>query len=178
MKILQTTEQVDARIDEMAQEIIDRYSATKPLFICLLKGAVPFTAKLMDAITRHSPDFYPEVEYMHVSAYGEDREAGTAQVYSGVETAKIAGRDIMVLDDCLDQGITYTRTKQYLLDSGAISVQLIVLADKAVERTDVETPTLTGFNTPDVWLVGMGMDDANTAPEAERWAGYIGDVSV
>lgn len=178
MKILYTTEQVSTRIDEIAQEIVTTYRDNKPLFVCLLKGAVPFTSKLMTSITQIDSAFHPEIEYMRVSAYGDDREAGAARVYGGVDTAKVTGRDVIVLDDCLDKGVTYTQTKQYLLDNGARSVGLIVLADKNVERPSVDTPLLAGFQTPDVWLVGMGMDDAATASEAERWAGYIGDVSA
>lgn len=178
MNILYSAEQVDARINQIAQEIIKTYGDDKPLFVCLLKGAVPFASKLMAAITIQAPDFYPEVEYMHVSAYGEDRTAGAAQLYSGVNVFKITGRDIIVLDDCLDQGVTYSHTKQYLLESGAGSVGLVVLANKDVTRPGVEAPLIAGFNTPNVWLVGMGMDDANTAPEAERWASYIGDASA
>ena len=178
MKILYKPEQVNARIDEIARELVDRYPDNKPLFICLLKGAVPFTAKLLDAITRLAPEFYPEVEYMHVSAYGEAREASSAKLYSGVGAAQVADRAVVVLDDCLDRGLTYTEAKKHLLSQGATSVELVVLADKDVPGRVAESPSIAGFTTPNVWLVGMGMDDANTAPEAERWAGYIGDVSV
>lgn len=56
-------------------------------------------------------------------------------------------------------------------------VSYYVLIDKDVIRDSIDAPLLVGFTAPDVWLVGMGLDDAATAPEAERWAGYIGDVS-
>ena len=177
MKILYTSEQVQARIEQMAKDVIDRFHDNKPLFVCLLKGAVPFTAQLMSAITRQDSGFHPEVVYMHASAYGTDQTPGDVSVYSSVDTSVITNRSIIVLDDCLDKGITFTTMKQLLLDSGAASVGLIVLIDKDVIRDSIDAPLLVGFTTPDVWLVGMGLDDAATAPEAERWAGYIGDVS-
>ncbi len=177
MQTLYSPDQVNKRIQAMADEIIQRYSTSKPLFVCLLKGAVPFTSKLLTAITRLNPSFYPEVEYVHISAYGEEREAGAATVYSGLPETVINGRDIIVLDDCLDQGVTYAEAKDYLLSQGAKSVQLIVLADKDTQRKLTEVPLISGFHTPDIWLVGMGMDDSQTAPEAERWAEYIGIVS-
>jgi hypoxanthine-guanine phosphoribosyltransferase len=67
--------------------------------------------------------------------------------------------------------------KTLLLENGASSVGLIVLVNKDTVRSDVDTPLLVGFTTPDVWLVGMGMDDADTATEARKWDGYIGEVS-
>lgn len=178
MKLLYSTEEVSARVDEMARQIVQTYTGNKPVFVCLLRGGVPFASQLAAAIARRAPDFHPELEYLHVSAYGSDRTAGVAQTYSGIDASRIAGRDVVVLDDCLDQGVTYTHAKQYLLEHGASSVGLVVLADKDVSRDGVEPPLIAGFKTPNVWLVGMGMDDAGTAPEAERWAGYIGDVSA
>lgn len=85
MNILYTTEQVRHRIREMAQHIITEHRKTKPLFVCLLKGAVPFTAQLMSEITEQDPDFHPEVVYMHASAYGTERTAGEVTMYSSVE---------------------------------------------------------------------------------------------
>jgi hypoxanthine phosphoribosyltransferase len=166
MKILYSADQVAQRIDEMAQEIIVRYPDDKPLFVCLLRGAVPFTSQLMTAITRHNPTFYPEVAYLQTSTYGADRTPGEASVYSSI-----------VLDDCLDHGVTYAKVKQFLIDNDAASIKLVVLVDKDTARKSVETPLLAGFTTPDIWLVGMGMDDASIAPEAERWADYIGNAS-
>lgn len=177
MKIIYTGEQVRERIDEMATEIINRFHNEKPLFVCLLRGAVPFTAQLMTNIARQDPTFYPEVIYMHASAYGANRKAGGTTVYSSVDQKTIANRSVVVLDDCLDRGVTYTRIKKLLLENNASSVNSIVLVDKQTDRTDVDTPLISGFTVPDVWLVGMGMDDANTAPEANRWTGYIGRVS-
>ncbi len=177
MKILYTAEQVQQRIEEMAQDLVEHYPHDKPLFVCLLKGAVPFTSQLMMAITRHSPTFYPEVIYTHISAYGDERQATKAITHSNLDQATVKGREVIVLDDCLDRGLTYQETKRQLIQYGAKNVALVVLANKQVNRPTNDTPLLSGFETPDVWLTGMGMDDAATAPEAERWAGYIGDVS-
>ena len=82
MKILYSTEQVEQRIKEMAREIITQYANEKPLFVCLLRGAVPFTSQLMMNIAREDPSFHPDVIYMHASAYGHvgavGAEAGAA----------------------------------------------------------------------------------------------------
>ena len=114
---------------------------------------------------------------MQTSAYGANRTAGEVTVFGSGSAVNIRGREVIVLDDCLDRGITYMETKRHLLAQGATSVGLIVLADKNVPRDGVDEPLLAGFKTPNVWLTGMGMDDAEDSPEAQRWAGYIGDVS-
>ena len=176
MNILYTTEQVQQRIREMAQQIITEHHETKPLFVCLLKVALPFTSHLMSAITEQDPDFHPEVVYMHASAYGTEHTAGEVTMYSSVEPREVAGRTVIVLDDCLDRGVTYGKIKQLLLSYDASSVSLAVLVNKDVRREGVETPTFIGFTTPDVWLTGIGMDDADIASEARRWAGYIAEV--
>ena len=177
MKILYPADQVTRRIEEIAQKIIHAYPTDKPLFVCLLKGAVPFTSQLLSSITRLAPQFHPEVEYMHISDYGENRTATAATTYRSMTDDTIQGRHVVLLDDCLDQGLTYRAAKEQLLNQGAASVQLIVLANKQTNTVDREEPLISGFITPDVWLVGMGMDDAATAPDAERWSGYIGHVS-
>lgn len=177
MKILYTANQVAQRIDEMARDIIARYPDNKPLFVCLLKGAVPFASQLMTAITRHNPTFYPEVVYVQTSTYGIDRTPSDTAVYSSIANADFAGQDIIVLDDCLDHGVTYAKIKQFLIDNDAASIKLVVLVNKDTSRKGGEAPLITGFTTPDIWLVGMGMDDASVAPEAGRWIDYIGDAS-
>lgn len=177
MKILYDSDQVTTQITEIAQEIIATYPDKKPLFVCLLKGAVPFSSQLMRAITRLDSAFHPEIEYMHVSAYGNEREATHATQYSSIADDIVRGRNVIVLDDCLDRGLTYNTAKQHLLGQKATSVELVVLASKQTDVFNRAIPLIAGFETPNVWLVGMGMDDAATAPEAQRWADYIGHVS-
>ena len=177
MKILYTAKQVSKRIEAMAQEIITNYKDEKPVFACLLKGGVPFTSQLMFAIARKDPTFHPEVIYLHTSTYGDGKTAGEVQINNTASPAEIEHRPIIVLDDCLDAGNTYMAVKAHLLELGAKSVGTIVLANKAVERPGVDAPLLSGFETPDTWLVGMGLDDAATSREAERWAGHLGDVA-
>src|SRR5690606_31860681 len=105
--IFATEEQVTARIDELADEIIRDFRGEKPLFIALLRGAAPFAAQLMFAIARKAPDFHPEIDYMMVSTYGSGQKAGEPSIVTDVApTTTVSGRQVIILDDVLDKGIT------------------------------------------------------------------------
>lgn len=174
--ILVDARAVGERIAVLATEVIAQYGHEKPLFVCLLRGGVPFASGLMCAIVEQDPDFHPELEYMKITTYGDGREARTPEVLTGMDEAVINGRTVVILDDVLDTGRTPAAVEAYLRSRGAADVKLIVLAQKQKERSQWQQATLYGFEVPDVWLVGMGCDDATVAPEAYRWAPFIGAV--
>ncbi len=174
-ELLYSSEQVNARIGVMATEIIAIYQDTNPLFVSLLNGAAPFTSKLMFAIQQQAPDFQPNVQSMIVSRYGTSRTAGQPCVVTDLPPAyrDLSGRHVIILDDLIDGGGTTNFTEQHLLGYGAEKVERIALV---VKRKAVPTNVqlvLFGFETPDVWLTGMGMDDERLAPEGNRWANWI-----
>lgn len=173
-KILYTEEQVDAVIDRMAGSVIETYQGVNPLFVCLLRGGAPFSAKLMSAISRQDPRFQPELDYMTVRTYGNEREPRPPQIVMDVSpSTKVAGRHVILLDDVLDTGVTAEFATEHFLDRGADDVSLAVLVKKLRHRTAYGEPSLFGVETPDIWLTGMGLDDAQLGKEANRWAGYI-----
>jgi hypoxanthine phosphoribosyltransferase len=175
-QILYTEGQIVARIDEMAGQIISRYDARSTIFVSLLNGAVPFTFQLMRSIQQYNPDFHSNVQYMKVSRYGFDREPGELKIISDLppQHRDLTGYNIVLLDDLIDGGGTLSFTKKHLLNYGATSVDCVVLVKKLKQppvKTDI---AMYGFEAPDEWLTGMGMDDSATAPEANRWAPWIG----
>jgi hypoxanthine phosphoribosyltransferase len=175
-KILFTAEQVTERIGQMAGQIAGNYDPKSTLFVALLNGAVPFTVELMRAIERQNPDFHPDVQYMKVSRYGTSREPGELQVINDLplQYHELKGRAVVLLDDLLDAGGTLTFAKQRLMDYGAAEVDCAVLVKKLKQPPVDLDLALYGFEAPDEWLVGMGMDDSSRAPEANRWSPWIG----
>lgn len=172
--VLATEAQVTARIDELAQTIIADFPDEKPLFIALLRGAAPFASKLLFSIARQAPDFHPEMDYMTISTYGVGKEAGEPRIIADLSPSTVVkGRTIIMLDDVLDKGITTHFVREHLRASGASDVRLIVLASKQTERLRVITADYCGFELDDVWLVGMGMDNADSGKEHSRWLGSI-----
>lgn len=172
--VLATKEQVDARIDELASDIIRDFSDTKPLFVALLRGAAPFASQLMFAIARQAPNFHPEIDYMMVRTYGTEQHAGEPQIVTDLAPDTIvSNRPVIILDDVLDKGITAHFVAEHLRIRGATDIHLAVLADKRTERLRDIAADYRGFEVDDVWLVGMGMDDAGSGKEHSRWLGSI-----
>jgi hypoxanthine phosphoribosyltransferase len=174
--MLYSEEQVSQRIDEMAAEVIARYRGTKTIFISLLNGAQPFTAKLMFAIQRLDPNFHPNVQSMIISHYGPNREPGAMRVVTDLPPGyrDLTGMRAVVLEDLVDRGSTLHRAAEHLRECGAQSVESIVLVRKHKDPPVDSNVVMVGFDDlPDVWLTGMGMDDHGIAPEANRWAAWI-----
>jgi hypoxanthine phosphoribosyltransferase len=174
-RLLHSAADVDRRIDEMADELIERYRDDKPLFVCLLRGGAPFATRLMFAIARRDPSFHPELDYMTVRTYATERSASHPELVMGLAPGTdIHGRTVVMLDDVLDQGHTAKFTSGYLTLLGAAKVELVVLVQKDVEREAYPQAAVFGFTAPDEWLTGMGMDDTRLGREANRWMVDLG----
>lgn len=174
-RIIATDQQVWQRINEMAKELIVQYKGQNPLFVCLLRGGAPFATKLMFAITHQDPTFHPEMDYVTIKTYGDQRSDKPSELLADILPSTSAkGRPVVLLDDVLDKGVTAAfATKHFLENHEASSVELVVLAEKDRERTAYGSAALCGFVVPDDWLTGMGLDDASLGKEANRWGGYI-----
>lgn len=170
MKILASSQEITTRITEIATALIRDHADTKPLFVSLLRGAAPFTSLLLFEITRQAPDFHPELDYMMVRTYGDQKTASTPQIVTDLApSTSIQGRTVIVLDDVLDKGITADFIFSHLHNLGAASTHLAVLCQKDTVRERNITAAYAAFTVGDEWLIGMGMDDAETGVEAYRW---------
>lgn len=167
--------QVAQRINELAAQVITRYKDKNPLFVCLLRGGAPFATRLMFAIASQAPDFHPEMDYMTVKTYGDERTDKAPELLHDIlPTTNVARRQIILLDDVLDKGVTADFASRYIIEHhGASTVDMVVLVQKNRERKTYPQATLWGFEAPDDWLTGMGLDDSRIAKEANRWAGYV-----
>ncbi|MDN5819404.1 MAG: hypothetical protein L0H36_02665 [bacterium] len=178
-KLLYDHEQVQQRIGQLASEITAHYDGgdERPLFVSLLRGAVPFTSHLMTEIARQAPDFHPEVDYMTTSRYSDRAIAKEkAEIVMGLSPdTEVENRPTVIIDDVLDMGETAETVRKYLYDLGALSVKLAVLVNKDVpNRSSSVEADFVGFdNAPNQWLVGMGMDDSAHKKEARRWDSQI-----
>lgn len=174
---LADTEQVNQQITRIAIEILADEPDRSPLFVGLLRGAAPFSSKLMLEIARKSPDYHPEIDYMMVSTYGGERHASEPRIVTDLApSTAIKGRDVIVIDDVLDKGITADFVTKHLQARGAANIKLAVLCDKTTQRERGITADYVGFTFDDNWLVGMGMDDAGAANEGYRWLEEIWEI--
>lgn len=174
---LASSDEVDQSITEIAQQILHDHEET-PLFVALLRGAAPFSAKLMTEIVKQSPDYHPELDYMMVSTYGAGQHAGEPHIVTDLApSTAVNSRTVIIIDDVLDKGITANFVSAHLHARGAANVQLAVLCDKKVTRQKPVEADYKGFTFDDKWLVGMGMDDAGAVHEGYRWLHEIWEIS-
>ena len=145
-ELLYNEEQVSQRIDEMAAEVIARYRDTNTIFVSLLNGAQPFTAKLMFAIQRLDPNFHPNVQSMIISHYGPNREPGGMRIVTDLppEYRDLKGMHAVVLDDLIDRGSTLQYAAEHLQARGAQSVESIVLVRKRKDPPEVSSNVVLG----------------------------------
>ncbi|MBO6639671.1 MAG: hypoxanthine phosphoribosyltransferase [Roseitalea sp.] len=141
---------------ELAKEIA-AHDYRDLLVISVLKGSFIFAADLIRAM--HDVGLAPEVEFMMLSTYGAGTEAGEVKMLRDIDS-DVKGRDVLLIDDILESGTTLTHARKILLERGARSVAIAVLLDKRTRRS-AKTPldaNFTGFECPDHFVVGYGMD--------------------
>jgi len=150
-------------IAERNKTLVDEIAATKPdrlLVIAVLKGSFVFAADLIRAMD--AAGMAPEVEFMSLSSYLEGTvSSGTVRVVHDIESP-VTGRDVLLVDDILESGRTLTYAKDLLMARGAKSVRTCVLLEKPGKRAVHLTPDHVGFECPDLFVVGYGMDVAHS----------------
>jgi hypoxanthine phosphoribosyltransferase len=155
LETLFSAEQIQARIAEMGAEIARDYTGRNPLLISILKGAVIFVSDLMRAI-----DLHVGLEFMAISSYGSStRTSGEVKIVKDLDVP-IEGRDILVVEDIVDTGLTLSYLLPNLSARGAQSVKLVALLDKFERREREVQIDYLGFPIPDAFVVGYGLDFA------------------
>ncbi|MGB9179317.1 MAG: hypoxanthine phosphoribosyltransferase [Pyrinomonadaceae bacterium] len=150
-----SAEQIQTRIAEIGVEVARDYAGRNPLLIGVLKGACIFLSDLMRAI-----DMRLGVEFMAISSYGSStRTSGEVRIVKDLDVA-VEGRDIIVVEDIVDTGLTLSYLMANLESRGATSVKLVALLDKFERRERDVTIDYLGFKIPDAFVVGYGLDFA------------------
>ena len=152
-----TAETIARRIDEMARDIA-ACDLRDPLIVAVLKGSFIFAADLIRALSRNG--LHPEIDFIFLGSYGASTTGGKIKVLRDVESG-IAERDVVIVDDILDSGRTLVFVKERLAERGARGVKTCILLDKQVSRDRDVTPDFTGFECPDLFVLGYGMDLAH-----------------
>ncbi|MFC4767565.1 hypoxanthine phosphoribosyltransferase [Effusibacillus consociatus] len=164
-QILFTEEQIQNRIAELGKQIAADYADKNPLVICVLKGAVLFMADLVKKV-----DMPLEMDFMAISSYGvSTKSSGVVRILKDLETG-LEGRHVLIVEDIVDSGLTLSYLRDTLLRRNAVSVKIVTLFDKPGGRKIEITPDYSGFEVPDEFIVGYGLDYA----EKYRNLPYVG----
>jgi len=150
-----STATIDERVVAMGKEINEAYRGRRPIVLGLLRGCVPFLSDLMRQFS-----FSFDLEFCQSSSYGQGTEPLTDPVFQFFGMPDFKGRDLLVVDDIVDTGATLARLLELLHAQGAASVKLCTLLDKPIRRRQPLTPDWVGFEIPDRFVVGYGMDHA------------------
>ena len=151
--ILFTREEIEAAVKKLASEIRQDYYGKHPILIGILKGSFMLMADLIRRL-----DFPLEVEFIRLSSYGRGRESsGEIKVVQGLGS-EVRGRDVLVIEDIVDTGLTIAFLLDYLQRKKPASLKLCALTDKPSRRRVPVTINYLGFTVPDKFLVGYGLD--------------------
>ena len=142
-----------ARVAQLGSEITRDYQGKNLLLVCILKGSLVFMADLM----RHI-QIPASIDFMSVSSYGSGvNSSGEVKIIKDLDRP-VQGADLLIVEDILDSGQTLFHLCRMLRRRGPASLRIAVLLDKP-ERRQVEIrPDYTGFEVPDRFLVGYGLD--------------------
>ena len=167
IRVLLTEEEVNARINEIAHEISRDYEGKSLHLICILKGGVFFTCELAKRIT-----VPVSMDFMSVSSYGADtKSSGVVKIVKDLDEP-LEGKDVLIVEDIVDSGRTLSYLMENLRQRKPSSLRLCTLLDKPERRVTEVKVDYTGFNIPDEFVVGYGLDYA----QKYRNLPYIGVV--
>jgi hypoxanthine phosphoribosyltransferase len=154
-EVLVTAEQIDKRVAEMAAQIDKDYAGKDVLLVGVLKGAVMFMADLSRAI-----QIPVQMDWMAVSSYGSGTQSsGVVRILKDLD-ADILGRNILIVEDIIDSGLTLSWLAANLKARGAASVEIVALLRKPeAAKVEVEVAQV-GFDIPNEFVVGYGLDYA------------------
>ncbi|NLE10111.1 MAG: hypoxanthine phosphoribosyltransferase [Actinobacteria bacterium] len=153
MKVLISEAELQARIDELGAAISKDYKGTRPVLICVLKGAVFFIADLARRLR-----FDVEIEFMAVSSYGASTESsGVVRILKDLDT-DIEGRHVLIVEDIIDSGQTLEYLVRSLKARNPASLEIVTLLSKPSRRTAQLDCRYTGFEIPNEFAVGYGLD--------------------
>jgi len=169
VKVLLSEEEVDARIREIGEQINKDYQGKQVHLVCVLKGGSFFMCELAKRI-----NLQVSLDFMSVSSYGSDtKSSGVVKIVKDLDEP-LEGKDVLVVEDIVDSGRTLSYLLEMLRDRKPASLRLCTLLDKPDRRVVDVHVDYTGFEIPDEFVVGYGLD----YDQRYRNLPYIGVLSL
>lgn len=169
IRVLLTEEEVDKKIQEIGEQISKDYAGEQVHLVCVLRGGAFFMCELAKRIT-----IPVSLDFMSVSSYGGDtKSSGVVKIVKDLDDS-LAGKNVIVVEDIVDSGRTLSYLLEMLNDRGPKSMKLCTLLDKPDRRVVDVNVDYTGFQIPDEFVVGYGLD----YDQKYRNLPYIGIVEL
>jgi len=153
-EVLVSEQEIQAKVAQLGQRISQNYAGEEILLIGLLRGAIVFVSDLMRAIS-----IPVRLDFIGISSYGVSTESGAVRLVMDLET-DIAGRHVLVVEDIVDTGKTLSYLLENLKARQPASLRVCALLDKPERRTVPIDIDYVGFEIPDKFVVGYGLDFA------------------
>ena len=155
-RVLISSEQIQARVRELAEQIDADYPEGPLYLVSVLKGAFIFVADLARALSKHSV----RIEFMGISSYGNQKStSGQVKVTRDLDV-NIEGQNILIVEDIIDSGVTLSYLTRLLQQRRPKSLEIATLLDKPERRIQPVQVKYIGFQIPDEFVVGYGLDYA------------------
>lgn len=169
ISVLLSEEEVDKRIQEIGEQISKDYAGEQVHLVCVLRGGVFFLCELAKRIT-----VPVSLDFMSVSSYGQDtKSSGVVKIVKDLDDS-LVDKHVIVVEDIVDSGRTLSYLLEMLKDRGPKSMKLCTLLDKPDRRVVDVKVDYTGFQIPDEFVVGYGLD----YDQKYRNLPYIGVVEL
>jgi len=155
LRVLLSAQQIQARIQQLGQQITEEYPSGNLHLVCILKGACFFLTDLARAIRRDV-----RIDFMGISSYGKGKStSGEVKVTKDLDTS-VEGADVLLVEDIVDSGVTLTYLMHVLEQRKPRSMRIVALLDKPSRRLRPVKVSYVGFEIPDEFVVGYGLDFA------------------
>ena len=153
LRVLLSEDEIREKVRELGGKITADYKNSNLMLVTVLKGAVVFLADLMRQI-----DVPAEIDFMVVSSYGSGvKSSGVVKIVKDLDVP-LAGKDILIVEDILDSGLTLSYIKELLESRGPRSIRIATLLDKPSRRKVALQADYIGFSVPDEFVIGYGLD--------------------
>lgn len=151
-KVLITEDEITEKAKELGAQITKDFDGKNPLILGILRGSIPFLAELIKRIDTHV-----EIDFMTLSSYhGGTKSSGEVKMIMDVDTP-VNGREVIIAEDIIDTGLTLKYLKELLEHRGA-KVTIVTMLDKPSNREVDLSPDYKGFEIPNEFVVGYGLD--------------------
>ena len=166
IQVLISEEQINKRLDELAEQLMEEYKGKDIMFLSILKGSVFFTVELAKRIKNNI-----QFEFIEVSSYQGHESTGKIKLNKDI-TGTIEGKEVIIIEDIVDTGRTLCYLKEYLLQKNPKTLKICTLLDKPSRRlTNIEAD-YTGFVIENKFVIGYGLDDQQNYRNL-NFVGYI-----
>lgn len=147
-----TFAEIDVALNDLARRLNADYANTEPVFLCVMNGSVMTAGHLLPKL-----NFPLQLDYIHATRYGDALSGGDLH-WHHKPTTNLAGRQVVLIEDIFDEGITLQALRAYCEDAGAMSVRCVTLINKQHDNKIGIEPEYIGLMVPNKYVFGFGMD--------------------